>query len=123
MGCPNDLSFDPAGNLYVADSRHDCIQVFSQNGTYLRAFGMHGSGPGELSSPMGVHVDHDYAYVAEWGNHRVSVFQTSGAFITSFGKGGSGEGEMVDPAGITTDQDGFLYVCDSNNYIHRIQMF
>ena len=72
---------------------------------------------------MGVHVDHDYAYVAEWGNHRVSVFQTSGAFITSFGKGSSGEGEMVDPAEITTDQDGFLYVCDSNNYIHRIQIF
>ena len=123
MKFPRDLAFNCTGNLYVADSINDHVQVFSQNGTYLRAFGMRGSGPGELSAPMGVHVDHDYAYVAEWGNHRVSVFQTSGAFITSFGKGGSGEGEMVDPAGITTVQDGFLYVCDSNNYIHRIQMF
>ena len=86
MRCPEDLAFDPAGNLYVADFRNNRVQVFSQNGTYLRTFGMHGSGPGELSSPVCVHVDHDYVYVVEWRNHRVSVFHTSGAFITSFGR-------------------------------------
>jgi len=81
---------------------------------------MNGSGPGELSYPRGIHVDHDYVYVVEWGNHRVSVFHTSGAFISSFGKGGR-EGELNSPKGITTDQDGFLYVCDTSN--NRIQMF
>jgi len=82
---------------------------------------MHGSGPGELSSPVCVHVDHDYVYVVEWRNHRVSVFHTSGAFITSFGRWGSGEGELYYPTGITIDQDGFLYVCDTSN--NHIQMF
>ena len=123
MGYPEDLTFDPAGNLYVADSRHDCVQVFSQNGTYLRTFGVHGSGPGELFYARGIHVDHNYVYVAEQWNHHMSVFHTSGAFLTSFGRWGRGEGELENPNGITTDQDGFLYVCDSNNYIHRIQMF
>ena len=123
MRYPEDLAFDPAGHLYVADTFNHRVQVFSTNGTYLRAFGVHGSGPGELSSPIGcVHVDHDYVYLADSMNHCVSVFHTSGAFITSFGSRGSGEGELDHPIrGITTDQDGFLYVCDTDN--NRIQIF
>jgi len=112
MCSPNDLTFDPAGNVYVADGYNDRIQVFSQNGTYLRAFG---SGPGELCFPKSIHVDHNYVYVAQCGNNRVSVFHTSGAFISSFGRRGSGEGELAHPSGITTDHDGFLYVCDPSN--------
>ena len=119
MRHPENLTIDPVGNVYVAESHNHRIQVVSQNGTHLRTFGMRGSGPGELSSPMGIHVDHDYVYVAEWLNNRISVFHTSGAFITSFGRPGIGEGELNYPRGITIDQDGFLYVCD----ISRIQIF
>ena len=118
MRYPKDLTFDAAGNVYVADRS---VEVFSQNGTYLRAFGMRGSGPGELSDAMGIHVDHDYVYVTEFWSHRVSVFHISGTFITSFGRRGSREGELEHPHGISTDQDGFLYVCDSSN--RRIQIF
>ena len=121
MNRPYDLTFDPAGSVYVADCGNHCVQVFSQNGTYLRTFGVCGSGPGELSYPWGIHVDHDHVYVAESRNSRISIFQTSGAFITSFGWTGWGEGELQYPHGITTDQDGFLYVCDSLN--NRIQVF
>jgi len=74
---------------------------------------MRGSGPGELSDAMGIHVDHHYVYVTEFWSHRVSIFHISGTFITSFGRRGSREGELEHPHGITTDQDGFLYVCDS----------
>ena len=109
---PYDVTFDPAGDVYVADSDNHRVQVFSQNGTFLRTFGRYGNGPGELSEPWGICVDHDYVYVVEWGNHRVSVFYTSGEFITSFGMEGSG-GKLSNPLGITIDQDGFLYVCDS----------
>ena len=93
----------------------------SQNETFLRTFGRRGSGPGELSKPWGICVDHDFVYVVENGNHRVSVFYISGEFITTFGRCGRGEGELSHPRGITIDQDGFLYVCDSNN--NRIQVF
>ena len=120
MRFPADLAFDPAGNLYVADTFNHRVQVFSTKGTYLRTFGMNGTVPGELSYPSGIHVDHDYVYVADL-NNRVSVFHTSGGFITSFGRLGSGEGELINPMGITTDQDEFLYVCD--NGTNRIQIF
>ena len=118
---PSDLTFDPAGDVYVADSDNHHVQVFSQNGIFLRTFGRHGRGPGELAYPFGLYVDHDYVYVVELGNHCVSVFYTSGAFITSFGRRGSWKGELSNPHGITIDQNGFLYVCDSEN--NRIQVF
>ena len=117
---PYDVTFDPAGDVYVTDSENR-VQVFSQNGAFLRTFGRRGSGPGELSKLRGIHVDHDYVYVVENANNCVSVFYTSGKFITSFGRRGYGEGELSDPRGITIDQDGFLYVCDWGN--NRIQVF
>ena len=85
----------------LEDSNNHCVQVFSQNGRFLRTFGKRGSGPGELSYPWVICVDHDYVYVVEEGNHRVSVFYTSGEFITLFGKEGSGEGELSNPHGFT----------------------
>ena len=117
---PFDLTVDPAGDVYVTEWGNHCVQVFSQDGRFLR-FGRCGGGPGELSWPEGIHVDHDYVYVVEFGNHRVSVFYTPGAFITSFGRRGYGEGELSHPHGITIDKDGFLYVCDTSN--NRIQVF
>ena len=36
MSWPYDVSFDPAGSVYVADGGNHRVQVFSQNGTYLR---------------------------------------------------------------------------------------
>ena len=70
------MTFDPAGDVYVTDRYNHRVQVFSQNGTFLRTFGRCGSGPSELATPCGIHVDHDNAYVVEWGYHRVSVFST-----------------------------------------------
>ena len=115
---PIDLTFDPAGDVYVTDWNNHCVQVFSPNGTFLRTFGRCGSGLSEL---WGICVDHDYVCVVDNGNHRVSIFYTSGEFITSFGSWGSWEGELRNPRGITIDQDGFLYVCDGSN--NRIQVF
>ena len=113
---PYDLTFDPAGDVYVTD--HAGVQVFSKNGRFLRTFGKYGS---KLAEPWGICVDHDYVYVVENGNFCVSVFYTSGEFITSFGGKGSGEGQLRDTKGITIDQDGYLYVCDTTN--DRVQVF
>ena len=107
--------------MYVTDWGSDRVQVFSQNGTFLKTFGRPDSGPGELAEPWGIHVDDDYVYVVESGNLRVSVFYTSGEFITSFSRWGYRKGELSHPHGITIDWDGFLYVCDSSN--NHIQVF
>ena len=64
---PFDLTFDPAGDVYVTEWGNHRVQVLSHDGRFLR-FGRCGGGPGELSWPEGIHVDHDYVYVVEFGN-------------------------------------------------------
>ena len=69
---PNGVTVDDEGNIIVADSRNDRIQVnfkilcflkiqllsqvFSSSGVFLRKFGSKGSGPGEFDRPCGVRV-------------------------------------------------------------------
>ena len=60
-------------------------------------------------------------YVTEYYNNRVTVFHTSGEFVHSFGEGGSDRGALDCPHGIAVDQDGFVFVCDTDN--NCIQMF
>ena len=120
---PADVTFDAAGNLYVADMRNDRISVFSPDGVFLRAFGydvtqgngvtgfevctanckpgVAGGGAGQLAQPNGVSFDAAGSlYVADNDNHRISVFSTDGTFQRAFGfdvdpTAGSGTGLEV----------------------------
>ena len=118
---PCDVSLYDSSMLHVADHNNHRIQVLDQDGKYVREYGQRGSGLGQLSSPVCIHVDHDYVYVSEMSNHRVSVFTTSGRFVHTIGRHGSGPGELHGPRGVVVDTDGFVYVCDYYN--DRVQIF
>jgi len=97
-GEPVDLGDDPANveaepgaffgpravavtdsEIYVTDTGNERIQVFGLDGTFLRAFGGFGTGPGQLIEPVGVAVDETgTVYVADSGNARISVFSSDG---------------------------------------------
>ena len=66
---PHGIAISKDNKLFLCDSFNHRIQVFD---TFLRTFGRHGSGLGELATPWGICVDHDYIYVIDWGNHRIS---------------------------------------------------
>ncbi len=104
---PTAVSCDSAGRVYVADSSNGRVQVFTQDGRFLRSISCRGSGPAELGYPYGVHVDHGWVYVTDRGNVCVSMFTVSGDFITSF----VGQ-DLSSPWGIATDEDDQVYVCD-----------
>ena len=90
-------------------------------GKFLRMFGRHGGGRGELFCPISITLDtSDIVYVGNY-DHRVSVFTSDGHFITSFGKKGVGPGEFDYPYGLAVDASGVVYVCDRGN--NRIQAF
>ena len=115
-GDPVDIDFDSQGNMYVLDSSEKQVLVFNGDGEYLHCFGQSKHSDIEKLCICG-----DYVYATEWATHYVSVFHTSGKCVGSFGKRGSGRGGLKYPRGIAVDQDGFVFVCDTDN--SRIQVF
>ncbi|HID86420.1 MAG TPA: TIGR03663 family protein, partial [Anaerolineae bacterium] len=90
----------------------------------LAAWGMQGSGPGQMVNPKDLALDAEgNIYVVDSGNHRVVKFDAAGNFLTQWGGQGSGPGQFKDdPWGIGVDSErGWVYVADTWN--HRIQKF
>ncbi len=92
---PKGLAVDEStGELYVADSGNNRIEVFGSAGNFLRVFGAEGNGSGQFQDPTAVAVDSDAVsssyrdvYVNDNGNHRIEKFKPSGEFILMFGDG------------------------------------
>jgi DNA-binding beta-propeller fold protein YncE len=94
----------PAGNVYVADTSNQRVQVFGPTGQFIRAWGagVVASGPDDNGSGF------------EICKAGVDVCQGGG---NSSGVGG----ELGFPAGIAVDASGVVYVSDSNN--ERVEKF
>ena len=118
---PKDISFDSAGNCFVADMHNHRVKVFTEDGQYLRQFGKRGEGEGQLKNCTCLAIDSDIVYIADTYNHRISVFTTEGSFITSFGTMGDGPGQFNSPRGVTIDKNGLVYVSDTSN--NCVQVF
>ena len=70
------LAVDREGNIYVAQSFLNRIQVFDRSGQPLYRLGKSGARAGEFAAPSGLWVDpKDGLYVADAGNHRVQQFR------------------------------------------------
>ena len=122
MGYFYAISADSHGNLYCADKDNAMIQVFSNDGVFLRSFGCDGKGEKKVEKPWGLCVSGHYVYVCNGGSYNnISVFTTDGVYVTSFGQRGSNEGDFNWPYSVCVDQDGFVYVTDYNN--SRVQCF
>ena len=73
------------GEVFVADTGNERIQVFGADGRFRRAFGGYGSEPDRLIEPVGLAVGPDgNLYVADSGNARVSVFTPAGEPVRQF---------------------------------------
>ena len=89
---------------------------------FVRQWGTHGSGPGQLSWPTSLALDRrGYIYVTELDNNRVQRFRLDGTFVSKWGGSGTGAGQFVRPEGVEVDTSGNVYVTDPGN--HRVQKF
>ena len=102
--------------LCLIMGRNNRIQVFFNNGTYLRDWGIEGKGAGESNHPAVIAFDDaENLYVTDSDNQRIQIFSKNGTFITGFGQMGDGPGEFSKPESITIDSDGRVYVVDTTN--------
>jgi len=120
---PTGIAVNPInGNLVVPDEGNNRVEVFSENGAYLRQFGSFGTGNGQLSQPRGAAVDSNgNIWVLDTGNNRVQKFNEKGEYLSQFGSLGTGNGQFTTPKNLAVDSKGNIWVADSGN--KRIQKF
>ena len=124
---PREVRSDATGNIFVTDGKGDRprIQVFNQNGEFLRIFAEKGRGPGQILRCHGISFGPDQTvFISDVDNMRVNVYDYVGKFLYDFGAGLAYEnmnpGEMNAPHGIFVDRNGDVFV---NSYYGPTQKF
>ena len=127
---PTDLVVAPNGDIFVADG-HAALALgggefygfaksdgggsrmrilrFAKDGTFIKAWGQEGSGPGAFNVPHGIAMDSTgRLFVADRGNNRIQIFDQDGKFLAEWKQFGK-------PCGVFIDAKDTLYVADSDS--------
>ena len=88
-GTPSEISqvggiaTDHAGHVYVLDAGSTRVLEFDSAGSFIRAIGRKGDGPGEFQWGM-LAVVRDTLVLQDGGEARMSLFDSTGRYIRSF---------------------------------------
>ena len=103
---PARIHITPDDLVYVTDAGNDRIQVFQQNGQFIRQFGN-----GIVKVPEGIAVTSDgHIVVTLRSANKFSIFTQDGQCVhevTDIGLDG--------PYGVAVDSDGLIYIADYHN--------
>ncbi|HEY9897730.1 MAG TPA: LamG-like jellyroll fold domain-containing protein [Pantanalinema sp.] len=127
--------FDPAGNIWIADTLNNRVLKYDSNGGFQMGIGngtVWTTSAGNQSasssvdrgfdSPISVGIaPNQDVYVADRKNNRVQRLSSGGAFLGKWGTTGSGPGQFNNPEDILVDQAGNVWVSEYAG--HRIQKF
>ncbi len=110
---PSDVLVAPNGDIFVADGHgregNNRIVKLSSDGTFIKAWGETGYGPGQFRDPHALAMDSQgRLFVGDRANSRIQIFDQDGAFLaqwTQFGR----------PSGIYIASDDTMYVADSES--------
>ena len=112
---PRDIAIDANGDLWVTDTGHNRIVVYTPDGEYLREFGApfaaaslgRGFGPGQFNEPVGIAIGPGGEIaVADMWNARVQVLDASGAYLREFPVPGWGGLDAADKPWLRVLRDG-----------------
>jgi DNA-binding beta-propeller fold protein YncE len=119
---PHAIQVDAGGNVYVADHGNGRIQVFDNNGTFLRAI----TGIGEPEALCITHGPNPVLYSSNSNpandfDHGGEIYKLSldGKVLGRFGRAGKRLKEFGTVTGIDCRKDGTLWLAESGNW--RVQ--
>ena len=110
---PADVVVADNGDVFVADGHGDetnnRVVKFSSDGTFIKAWGQTGYGPGEFRTLHALAIDGDgRIFVADRSNNRIQLFDQEGNHLATWNQFGR-------PSGIFFDDNGRIYVADSES--------
>jgi DNA-binding beta-propeller fold protein YncE len=114
---PADVAVSRDGSIFVADGHelqaNGRIVKFSRDGTFIKAWGKNGTGPGQFRTPHALAFDSQgRLFVADRGNNRIQIFDQEGKFLeqwTQFGR----------PSALYIAANDTIYVGDSESNAER----
>ena len=107
-GSLTGVAVAPNGTIYVSDYSNHKIHVFDAARKYVKCFGQHGAGNGQLQSPRSVSISTEgLLYVAS--QNAVDVMTTDGAYVKRIGSG-----TLKQPWDVTV-YNGEVFVADTGN--------
>jgi hypothetical protein len=139
MQGPQGVAVEPAnGDVYVADTGNDRVDVFGPSGTFIKAFGWGvadgqpraetcaavcqagtaGDGPGQFTTPSTIAIGAspgpaaNKVFVGDAGNNAVEKFDADGHFISAIDGSSTPQGHFQDLVGVATDMYGDLWTAD-----------
>ncbi len=113
FGPPSDVVVAPNGDIFVADGHGGAtnarIVKFAKDGTFVKAWGSKGAGPGQFNTPHSLTMDSTgRIFVADRGNNRIQIFDQDGTFLAEWKQFGR-------PSGVFIDRHDVLYAADTQS--------
>jgi iron(III) transport system ATP-binding protein len=111
------------GKIYAADAFNNRIQVFTDEGKFLKILEAKDQSLGlRLPYDLKLGAD-DTLYAVEYGAGRVTRLDLDGRLLGRYGTTGTGLGQFATPWGIAVDSQKRIYVADTGNRrVVRLQM-